>query len=64
MDARCNVRYFRQQDERSEVRVGALWGTEMEGKEAQRVGLTEENKETYLFVLQCLASLIKEAVDD
>ena len=37
---------------------------EMEGEEAQRVGLTEENQETYLFVLQCLASLIKEAVDD
>ena len=43
MDARCNVRYFRNQDERSEVRVGVLWGKEMEGEEAQRVGLTEEN---------------------
>ena len=64
MDARCNVRYFRNQDERSEVRVGALWGKGMAGEEAQRVGLTEENKETYLIVLQCFASLIKEAVDD
>ena len=64
MDARCNVRYFRNQDDRSDVLVGVLWGKEMEGEEVQRVGLTEENKEMYLFVLQCLVSLIKEAVDD
>ena len=64
MDARCNVRYFRNQDDCSEVLVGVLWGKEMEGEEVQRVGLTEENKEMYLFVLQCLVSLIKEAVDD
>ena len=43
MDARCNVRYFRNQDDRSDVLVGVLWGKEMEGEEAQRVGLTEEN---------------------